>query len=475
MQPAAGAAERPEHRRRLFGAILGIVVAGGLRALPTPHGLTQIGHSILAILVLTVIFWIFHVLGNAPTSILMLGLLICAGVKPEHALSAFSELAYWILVVVLFYGYAMQSTGLAKRLSYVILNCFPASYVGILSSLFLIGLVLSFGVPSMTVRTAIMSPIAWALVQGLGLKPFSRGSSLIMLSTVEMAVIPGCATLYGSLWGPLMVGLFKTQGLALEWMPWFRAMALPTVIWSILLLIGNWVALRPEQELSVGKGFASSELRKLGKMSSHEKIVAVVVLLSIVYWVTQGRLHHLPTYVVGMFAMAVFAGFGILEEKNFGGAVSWSLLLFLGAVFSMPTVIKENHVTDWVASLIVPVIHQVSSSALALALVLFLAMLLLRFSDPTGFLIMTVLFLTVSTLLRGGPYDPIFIIASLLMAGHPMWALYENFWVALMNGMTNEQAFNNSQLVRLANVYAIASALTVVVAVGYWHFIGLWH
>lgn len=168
--------ERSENRRRLFGAIMGIVVAGGLRALPTPHGLTKIGHSILAILVLTVIFWIFHVLGNAPTSILMLGLLICAGVKPEHALSAFSELAYWILVVVLFYGYAMQSTGLAKRLSYLILNLFPASYVGILSSLFLIGLILSFGVPSMTVRTAIMSPIAWALVQGLGLKPFSKGA-----------------------------------------------------------------------------------------------------------------------------------------------------------------------------------------------------------------------------------------------------------------------------------------------------------
>jgi len=230
-------------------------------------------------------------------------------------------------------------------------------------------------------------------------------------------------------------------------------------------------------------------------MSFHEKLTAAVVMLSIVYWVTQGRLHTLPTYIVGMFAMAVFAASGILKEKDFGGAVSWSLLLFLGAVFSLPTVIKENHVTDWVAGLIVPIIHRVSGSVLALALVLFLAMLLLRFTDPTGFLIMTVLFLTVSSLLRacptclpqwggassllpdpnrGGPLDPIVLIATLLIAGHPLWALYENFWVALTQGMCNDQAFGDSDRVRAAHVYAVVSAIALVFSVGYWRLIGLW-
>jgi anion transporter len=481
-QPTPAAAQQG-HGHRLLGAIIGIVLAVGLRALPTPHGLTPVGHSILAIMVLTVCFWAFHVLGNAPTSILMLGLLIVAGVKPEHALSAFSELAYWILVVVLFYGYAMQSTGLAKRLSYVILNWFPATYPGIMASLFVIGLVLSFGVPSMTVRTAILTPIAWALVQGLGLKPLSKGASLIMLCTVEMAVIPGCATLYGSLWGPTMVTIFKTANLSLEWTPWFKAMALPTIVWSILLLVGNYIALRPDEELKVEKGFAKKELSKLGSMSAHEKITAAVVIFSVVYWITQGRLHHFPTYVVGMFAMAIFAGSGILQEKDFGGAVSWQLLLFLGAVFSLPTVIKENHVTDWVASIVGPIFQSVSGSVLALAVVLFFAMLLLRFTDPTGFLIMTLLFLTAWKLLphngdmaviAGHNASPIILIAAILMGGHPMWVLYQNFWVALMHGMCENQSFADSHRVRLSHVYAVVSAIAVVFSVGYWHVIGMW-
>ena len=44
---------------------------------------------------------------------------------------------------------------------------------------------------AMTVRTAILMPIAWALVQALGLPLPGRGSALIILSTFEMAVLPG--------------------------------------------------------------------------------------------------------------------------------------------------------------------------------------------------------------------------------------------------------------------------------------------
>lgn len=43
----------------------------------------------------------------------------------------------------------------------------------------------------MTVRIAIIVPTAWALTQSLGLGARSRGSALIVLTSIEMAVIPG--------------------------------------------------------------------------------------------------------------------------------------------------------------------------------------------------------------------------------------------------------------------------------------------
>ena len=134
----------------------------------------------------------------------MMALMILVPIPPPLVLSGFASPQFWILLCVLFYGFAMQRTGLAERLSYYILSLFPASYPGILSAFFVIGLALALGIPSMTVRTAIIVPIAYALVQSLGLRPCSRGSALIMVTAVEMAVVPGCAFLYGSLFGPVI-------------------------------------------------------------------------------------------------------------------------------------------------------------------------------------------------------------------------------------------------------------------------------
>ena len=68
--------------KQIGGVVIGVLLAAVIWNLPTPSGLTPLGQTILAILVLTAIFWVFGVLGNAVTALLMLGLLILAGVRP---------------------------------------------------------------------------------------------------------------------------------------------------------------------------------------------------------------------------------------------------------------------------------------------------------------------------------------------------------------------------------------------------------
>src|SRR5713101_508749 len=146
-------------------AIVGIVIA----VLPGFEGLSHLAQLVLAITAFSAILWAFQVINNGVASVLMMGLMIVAGVRPPLALSGFGSPPFWVLVTVLFYGFAMKKTGLAERLSYYILSLFPCTYSGILSAFFVIGFVLALGIPSMTVRTAIMVPIAWALVLSLGL------------------------------------------------------------------------------------------------------------------------------------------------------------------------------------------------------------------------------------------------------------------------------------------------------------------
>src|SRR5580692_2430722 len=160
--PAAPPPAPAANNMRWFGLAVAIILGLIIMFMPTPVGLTATGQRVLAIISFTVVLWVFQVINNGIAAILMMALLIPAGVRVPDALSGFSGGSWWILVSVLFYGCAMKSTGLAQRISYYILSLFPSTYTGILFAFFLVGLILALGIPSMTVRTAIMVPIAWA-------------------------------------------------------------------------------------------------------------------------------------------------------------------------------------------------------------------------------------------------------------------------------------------------------------------------
>jgi len=455
-------------------AWLTLAIAAGvvIALLPPIEGLSHRAQLVLAITVFTATLWAFQVMNNGVASVMMMGLLIVAGVRPPLALSGFGGPPFWVLVTVLFYGFAMKKTGLAERLSYYILSLFPGTYSGILSAFFVIGFVLALGIPSMTVRTAIMVPIAWALVQSLGLANRSRGAALIVLTTVEMAVVPGLAFLYGSLDGPIVAAAFDVKHLPLTWLGYAQVITFPTLLLCILILIGNQFVLRPEEPLGASPEFARDRLKALGSFKRPELITAIVVVLSIVFWTTD-RYHHLPSFVVGTFAMAVFALAGILRDEDIGTAVSWSLLLYLGGVFGLANVIQDTKVTDWVAGFFVPVARQLTSNLVFLSFALAFAMFLLRFLDPSSFIVISVLFLSVVDVTSAAGIPPLVVMAPILIASVPFWMTYQNFWLAMGEGLTGNMAFSPGQRVRLANTYAILMLLTAAVAVGYWKFIGV--
>jgi len=454
-------------KKRWTGLALAVIVSGAILALPTPHELSPLAHRVLAIAAFTVILWVFQVMNTGISAILMMALMILAHVKASLALSGYSSPQFWILLVVLFYGFAMQKTGLAQRLSFYILSLFPGTFTGILWAFFLIGLVLALGIPSMTVRTAIMVPIAWALVQSVGLAPQSRATALVMLTAVEMAVLPGCAILYGSLFGPVVESVFHAKALPLSWAGYAEVMIVPTLMLCALLLFANRAVLKPEAELGVAPSFAAERLKALGAIQKSEWITLAVVLFSTAYWAT-ARLHHLPSFLVGMFGLAFFGLTDIVTDKDIPGAVSWTLLLFLGGNFGLANVVEELKITDWLAGYVVPVARQLTFSVALFLVAVAVAMLLLRFLDPTGFLAIPVLFLSIADVAIAGGIPPLVLTAPLVLAGAPFWAIYENFWMAMGEGITSGQAFTVRQRVQLANIYAACVLVTLVISVGYW-------
>ena len=452
--------------------VVAVVIAAVIAALPTPQGLSRLAQLVLAITAFTVVLWAAQVMNSGVASILLMALLIVVGVPVPRVFSGFGGGAFWTLLTVLFYGFAMKKTGLAERLSYYILSLFPGTYGGILTSFFVIGFVLALGIPSMTVRTAIMAPVAWALVQSLGLPNRSRGSALIVLTTVEMAVVPGIAFLYGSLTGPVVVAAFDAKKLPITWLGYAEVLTFPTLLLCVLILVGNQMIVRPETPLKASATFAKERLHALGRFKGPELTTALVVLISIVFWATDSY-HHLPAFLIGMIAMGVFYMGGILRDEDISTGVSWTLLLFIGGVFSLANIVQDYRITDWLAGYFIPAVKQIEFSVVLLAFVMAVAMYILRFLDPSSFIAVSVLFLSTVEVTMAAGIPPLVLMAPIILASAPFWVSYQNFWLAMGEGLTGNQGFTARERVRLANAYAVLTLVALAVGVGYWKLIGV--
>jgi anion transporter len=451
--------------------LLAVLIGTAIVLMPTPHGLSRTGQLVLAVTALTVTLWMFRVMSTGVVSILMMALMIPAGVKPAVALSGFSAPSFWILVAVLFYGFAMQSTGLARRIAYYTLSLFPATYTGICFAFLTMGFLLTLGIPSSTVRTAIMVPIAWALVKSLDLENQSRGAALIILTTVEMAVVPGSAILYGALFGVVIDTLFHTKHIGLSWIGYIEVMFVPTVLLCLLILVANRLALRPEPLPPRHPQFARQKLREMGSPSRAELVTGLLVVVSIVFWATE-RYHHIPSFFIGMIGVPVLALAGILREDQIGTAVPWNLLLFLGGAFSLASVIQQYDITPWLAGFLVPVAQRLSFSYVLLLIAVAVLMLGLRFLDPSGFVAIPVLFLPLVDVTTAAGIPPLILSAPLLFAAAPFWFAYQSPWVATAEGMTENQGFTGSQRALLSTVYGTQVIFALILSVGYWRLLG---
>jgi di/tricarboxylate transporter len=161
----------------------------------------------------------------------------------------------------------------------------------------------------------------------------------------------------------------------------------------------------------------------------------------------------------------------IVTDKDIPGAVSWTLLLFLGGNFCLANVVEELKITDWLAGYLVPIAKGLTFSTVIFVIVVAMAMLILRFLDPTGFLAIPVLFLPISDVTLAARIPALVLTAPLVLAAAPFWATYENIWIAMGDGITAGQAFTVRQRLRLANVYAACVVVALAVSVGYWRLI----
>jgi DASS family divalent anion:Na+ symporter len=462
--------------RRLINTIGG--VAGTLAGIALafhhpPQGLTVAAMRAAGILVWAVSFWVFDIMPEYVTALLMCTFWAVTKTVPfQTAFSNFSDANWWIIVGAFGLGVAATKSGLLRRSALFILNLFPATFKGQTLGLLGAGTVLSPFIPSASARAAIASPLALAISDVM---KYDRKS-------------PGATGMFGAMWaGFCVIGTpiflsgtfinFATMGqfpkaYHVTWMWWF-VYSLP---WAIVVFLGLtlaiWFLYHPSQAAPLPQQAVSGELDRLGSMSRDEKVTFAVMSLTLAMWITES-LHKVPSGAVAIFALCVLLALNVLSREDFRRGIDWAAVIYIGCLINMGTVCQTLKIDLWLGRALEPVVSNFVSRpclfVVALSLAVYLARLVIV-SITSAAIIFTVV---LSPLVLAHGMHP-WIVAFVSVACANIWFFfYLNAWFVLAFYGTGGHMVEHRKLVKLSFAYAAIAIIGFLVSVPYWRLLGL--
>ncbi len=458
----------------LIFLVIGILV-GALK--PFRPDLSPQGHFILMMLLITVGLWIFKPFG-LPFSIsgaLFMASLLATGVPAGNVFSGFTGAAVWSLIPALFFGFVLAKTGLGKRIAYLGMRSTKLSYAGILFMWAVIGIVLSLLTPSITVRVAIVTPIALNCVNICNLPEGSKGRSLILLTAWAMAVIPGTGWLSGSLAGPILSGLYASvPGLgAIEFGAWAKVSLLPVMVISLLTVIGGYFVLKPSEPLKLSRDIFVEEYRKLGPLSKQEKIAGIILIASFLMFVT-GPLHHIPDAATCLTAWFLLAAFGIIKHNEISTGINWDLVIFVGTAMGFGAVFAQSGVSNWMSSVLVHALAPVSGNPWVFIYVVLFVMFAWRFVDIAVYIpTMAIIAAVAPQIAEVYGINSLVWVPLLCIAMNAFFLSYQNMFTLVAEANMAGKGWTSKHLGQYGIVYFIASMISMLIAIPYWVSIGM--
>ncbi len=273
----------------ILGLIVSAVIAAFLIFGKPISGLSAQGNGMIGVTLLGLSFWVFR---PATFPYFVGGAIILAGalllkLPVDVVTKGYTSPALWVLIPALFYGFALLKTGLGKRIAYAVLKTFTPSYLGLTFSWFIIGLLLSALTPSITVRIAIVMPIAISLVEACRLPDNSRGSAFICFVAFSTALLPGIGWQTGSLWGIFMMGFYPPEIRAIVTPGmWFQYMAFPWFFITVLFLGLLYFVFKPAETLQLSREAFKEQYAALGRITRNEIVCGLILTAALILFST---------------------------------------------------------------------------------------------------------------------------------------------------------------------------------------------
>ena len=348
--------------------VIGLVMMGVIMIAPTPDGLSLVGQRVIAVMVFTVFMWITEAVPYGVSAVSLIFLLIVAlGFSPPNgiagellgtgkaiplALGGFSNGGWLFVAAGLAMAATITSTGLEKRVAYLILRLLGTGTNSIMMAIIVTAFVLTFLIPSVIARAATLVPIVIGLVEAFGLQRNSQiGKAMLLLAGI-LPSVTGVGVLTGAAPNPVIVNFLTGAGEPrIGYVDWLLYLFPYTVAYAVGLYFLVTRLFKFElAELPGGKEYLATKIAELGPMSSHEKRASAIMSMTILLWATD-KVHHVDASAISVLAvlLLILPFTGVISCSDLYKRVDWNSILLFGAGISMAEILAKTGGAAWLA------------------------------------------------------------------------------------------------------------------------------
>jgi L-tartrate/succinate antiporter len=335
------------NRKQLITALIPLAVWGILLLIPVPQGLQPNAWYYFALFAAVIVGLILE---PVPGSIVgLIGIAAAAGLqlissKPDAslkwALSGFSNGIVWLIFIAYMFGLGYEKTGLGRRIALNLVRILGKKTLGLGYAVALSDLCLGPFMPSNTARSGgTIYPIIKNIPEIFGSYPgeTSRKMGAYIMWT-GLATTAVTSSLFLTANAPNLLGLdlvAKATNITISWREWFLGFLPLGALLFIAVPYLTYLIYPPEIKESTGADtWAADELKKMGKVTRKELIMAGLAFIALILWIFGGAWMTATTVAIIVLVAMILTGVikwnDLLEYKQ-----AWNMLIWFGTLVAL--------------------------------------------------------------------------------------------------------------------------------------------
>ena len=356
--------------------------------------ISENGDAVIGVALWMVTWWITEAVSISVTALLPLILFPLLKIMPIAEVGA----NYGSPIIFLFFGgfvlaLALEKVNLHKRIALNIVKM-----TGTTPNKVVLGFMIATGLMSMwisnTASTVVMLPIALSVIRLLiydedGFTKKDQNFALsVMLGIAFSANAGGIATVIGTPPNSVLIGLLENEyNMEISFLKWMTiglpfSIIMITIVYFVLV---KWMFPNKGLKFEASNEVINDELKKLGKLSSKEKMVLVIFGVTVFLWIFRTLINSIfpdlklsdtiisMTAAVGIFAIPfnLKKGEFILQWKD-TEKLAWGILILFGGGLALAKGMSASGIVDMVS-------NAIASSNISILLTASLLILLMLF------------------------------------------------------------------------------------------------